>query len=307
MSNTQNWDEFFTDNPAPIKFSVSEEIIRNFISAHPNQPLCLVTSGGTTVPLEVNTVRFVDNFSAGTRGSASAEYFLANGFAVIFLSRDKSLQPFSRHFDTSDLLQAMDVASDGGIVISGDSQVAKQLKPVVEKAKKYQSNLCKISFTSLSDYLWLLRSASQLLAQPGPLKSCPSLLYLAAAVSDFYIPAQELPVHKIQSSEGPPSVHLQLVPKMLRPLVSLWASNCFVVSFKLETDPEILITKSRTALEKYGHSLVIGNILETRKREVILVTREGSEKIVMEEEELTAGLEIEEKIVEKLIEFHRKL
>ena len=94
---------------------------------------------------------------------------------------------------------------------------------------------------------------------------------------------------------------------MLRPLVSLWASNCFVVSFKLETDPEILITKSRTALEKYGHSLVIGNILETRKREVILVTREGSEKIVMEEEELTAGLEIEEKIVEKLIEFHRKL
>lgn len=34
--------------------------------------LCL-QSGGTTVPLERETVRFVDNFSAGTRGSASAE------------------------------------------------------------------------------------------------------------------------------------------------------------------------------------------------------------------------------------------
>lgn len=35
--------------------------------------IVLVTSGGTTVPLERNTVRFVDNFSAGTRGSASTE------------------------------------------------------------------------------------------------------------------------------------------------------------------------------------------------------------------------------------------
>jgi len=37
------------------------------------RPIVLITSGGTTVPLEHNTVRFVDNFSAGTRGSTSAE------------------------------------------------------------------------------------------------------------------------------------------------------------------------------------------------------------------------------------------
>jgi len=47
----------------------------------------LFQSGGTTVPLEHNTVRFVDNFSAGTRGSASAEYFLGAGYSVIFLYR----------------------------------------------------------------------------------------------------------------------------------------------------------------------------------------------------------------------------
>ena len=35
--------------------------------------------GGTIVPLEKNTVRFIDNFSTGSRGAASAEYFLAQG------------------------------------------------------------------------------------------------------------------------------------------------------------------------------------------------------------------------------------
>lgn len=29
------------------------------------------------------------------------------------------------------------------------------------------------------------------------------MFYLAAAVSDFYIPASEMPEHKIQSSNGP--------------------------------------------------------------------------------------------------------
>jgi len=31
-------------------------------------------SGGTIVPLESRTVRYIDNFSVGTRGAASAEY-----------------------------------------------------------------------------------------------------------------------------------------------------------------------------------------------------------------------------------------
>ena len=35
-----------------------------------------------------------------------------------------------------------------------------------------------------------------------------NLLYLAAAVSDFYIPNGDLPVHKIQSSEGAPSIQV---------------------------------------------------------------------------------------------------
>lgn len=38
-----------------------------------NRPMVLVTSGGTSVPLEKNTVRSIENFSTGKRGAASAE------------------------------------------------------------------------------------------------------------------------------------------------------------------------------------------------------------------------------------------
>ena len=49
------------------------------------RPIVLVTLGGTTAPLERSAVRFIDNFSSGSRGAASAEYFLERGYAVVFL------------------------------------------------------------------------------------------------------------------------------------------------------------------------------------------------------------------------------
>lgn len=42
---------------------------------------------------------------------------------------------------------------------------------------------------------------------------------------------------------------------MLAPLVSLWVPNAFVVSFKLETDENLLIVKSRDSLNKYKHKV----------------------------------------------------
>ena len=206
--------------------------------------------------------------------------------------------PFSRHVDTLELLQSMDVQGDGTIQLS--DRTSATLRPIVERSKQFSCNLLCIKFTSLTSYLWLLKLSSQVLSSVSSAER-RSLLYLAAAVSDFYIPSVELPEHKIQSSEGPPTVKLQLVPKMLKPLVNQWASNCFVVSFKLETDPEILISKSRAALVKYGHSLVIGNILNTRKREVVFVDKDTTERLELSPEELEAGTEIEEKIIRKLV------
>lgn len=82
-------------------------------------------SGGTTVPLEHNTVRFVDNFSAGNRGSASAEYFLEHGYAVIFMYRTKSLEPFTRHFSGQQLLDMLELHEEGmSTTITGEFWVS---------------------------------------------------------------------------------------------------------------------------------------------------------------------------------------
>ncbi|XP_025059502.1 phosphopantothenate--cysteine ligase isoform X2 [Alligator sinensis] len=126
------------------------------------------------------------------------------------------------------------------------------------------------------------------------------MFYLAAAVSDFYVPASEMPEHKIQSSEGPLQITMKMVPKMLSPLVKEWAPEAFVISFKLETDPDILIDKSLKALEKYRHQVVIANILESRRTSVIVVTKDSQTKLSLSDEEVAQGVEIEEKIVNHL-------
>lgn len=66
----------------------------------------------------------------------------------------------------------------------------------------------------------------------------PSLMYLAAAVSDFYLtdPAE----HKIQSREIEKLViTLKPVPKILG-MIKEWSPKSIVISFKLETDESIL-------------------------------------------------------------------
>ena len=70
--------DYFAANPEPASLDHISSLARDFINHHAskNRRVALVTSGGTTVPLENQTVRFIDNFSAGTRGATSAEYFL---------------------------------------------------------------------------------------------------------------------------------------------------------------------------------------------------------------------------------------
>ncbi|EZA48286.1 phosphopantothenate--cysteine ligase isoform X2 [Ooceraea biroi] len=259
-------------------------------------------SGGTTIPLEHNTVRFVDNFSAGTRGSVSAEYFLEQGYAVIFMHRIKSLEPFSRQFQKFlDLLQVSDNSENPVITVL--PEYTQKVATILRKYREAldQGKLLQLTFTTLSEYLWLLRSACQALAPLGN----GAILYLAAAVSDFYIPSNEMSVHKIPSS-GPPTISLHLVPKILAPLVSLWVPKAFVISFKLETDENLLISKARTALNKYHHNLVIANMLQTRKQQVIIVSKETEYSLSLTDEQLDNGEEIEQLIVNDLVEKHAK-
>ncbi|KAK8742483.1 hypothetical protein OTU49_001908 [Cherax quadricarinatus] len=296
------WEQYFAENPAPRGYDISCAQLEAFCQVHVNRnPIALVTSGGTTVPFERNTVRFVDNFSAGTRGAASTEYFLSHGYAVIFLHRDKSVTPFLRHLDPRFLLDALQEVPGGLLQLS--SIHSAQVHPIWQDYQrvKSESRILWLTFTTLSDYLWLLRATTQCLQQRAP----KALLYLAAAVSDFYIPQDKMAEHKIQSASGPLTVTLHLVPKMLSPLVSVWGPELFVVSFKLETDEKKLIEKATESLRKYKHDLVIGNLLQTRREEVTFVTEKESSLLRLMEHQKAEKTEIEKLIVEEVVSRHK--
>ncbi|XP_015515945.1 phosphopantothenate--cysteine ligase isoform X2 [Neodiprion lecontei] len=301
-----NWEEFYSSHPQPANLNKDEDLLRDFCARHLNGDtrVVLVTSGGTTVPLEHNTVRFVDNFSAGTRGSSSTEYFLDRGYAVVFMHRVKSLQPFSRHFSGQKFLNMLDLnETKDGTSITVTSENVPRIADVLRKYKSALEcgKLLELSFTTVYEYLWLLRSACQILAPLA--ERC--ILYLAAAVSDFYIPPNEMSVHKIASTK-PQTISLQLVPKILAPLVSLWVPNAFVVSFKLETNKDLLIDKAREALNKYKHKLVIANMLQNYRKKVTMVTQQNSYVIELTTEQSNAGEEIEMYIVKNVVDKHEE-
>lgn len=265
-------DAEFDRNTLPARFMTRYEALISFIEdivRQDNLSVALVTSGGTTVPLESRTVRFIDNFSSGTRGSSSAEYFLKQNYAVLYLHRRKSLKPFDRHLASMSPLDMLDMQQSGDVVVKEGYQLL--CKEVLADKMKYSKYLYCCEFVDVSDYLILLKTCCQVLK---PLRS-RVMLYLAAAVSDFYIPSDNLPEHKIQSSDGSINLQLQIVPKALKPLVQFWIPDAYVVSFKLETDPQLLIPKAEKALKQYNHHLVIANVLEYRYQ-VGLCTFTGS-------------------------------
>ncbi|KAF2817328.1 phosphopantothenate-cysteine ligase-like protein [Mytilinidion resinicola] len=291
---------YFTHNPPPKSLQSNVTLAREFIHRHADEGrrVVLVTSGGTTVPLESQTVRYIDNFSAGTRGATSAEYFLEEGYAVIFLHRQFSLLPYSRHYshNTRSFLDFM--KEDNGRVVVDEQHQAEMLRVLRQyTAAKRDNKLLILSFVTITEYLWELREVAKLMRPLGP----NALFYLAAAVSDFFVPHDRMVEHKIQSSEefnadssanGLPSgkvpaartegrsliIDLEPVPKFLKQLVDGWAPEGMIVSFKLETDPSMLVKKAQYSLERYAHHLVIGNLLMTRKWEVVFVSEMDGEK-----------------------------
>jgi len=286
-------EEYFRTQLPPATLQGDIEGVRTFVQDNlaSGRRVVLVTSGGTTVPLELNVVRFLDNFSAGTRGATSAEYFLRSGYAVIFLHRQFSLQPFSRHYSHStnpflDFLDISDEASPSSAeAMDNNCKAASSTRSpnvvVRPEGRDFLSQVLRarqealrnnmlhtLTFVTINDYLFLLRAVSEEMAR---LKR-NSMYYLAAAVSDFYLPRQKMSEHKIQSRKGSLLIEMDQVPKVLKPMVEDWTPEGFIVSFKLETDPKLLLPKAHAALERYGHQVVIGNMLHTRKYEVVFVS-----------------------------------
>lgn len=81
---------------------------------------------------------------------------------------------------------------------------------------------------------------SRSLLNPMALEHAPCIASQAGHPPTIPNPAQA--EHKISGS-GPLVFELQKVPKLLGKLTSVWAPQAMVVSFKLETDEHVLLTK----------------------------------------------------------------
>ena len=201
-------------------------------------------------------MRFLDNFSAGTRGAASAEHFLRTGkYAVIFLHRQHSLQPFSRHYShsTNPFLNLLEIDGEPPVESKRPSQQPPRgtgrlfpplpvvdaelpsrppsprgtsgrlsrdalrvyvppphLEPMVALLRAYklvrqQGLLLSIPFVTVADYLFLLRGIARVLGTATDIKGNPvsrsAMYYLAAAVSDFFIPRQKMVGARLESCQ----------------------------------------------------------------------------------------------------------
>jgi phosphopantothenate-cysteine ligase len=189
---------------------------------------------------------------------------------VIFLHRQFSLLPYSRHYSHStncflDFLSEWgrigedddeDPAGESGGGDGGDVVVRRKYKKqMLDVLRKYrraneQKLLYLLPFTTVSSYLFYLREVAtqmQIFGSEG-------MFYLAAAVSDFFVPPSRMVEHKIQSGDLPDPlaedsapattksdskggrklmIDLDPVPKFLKRLVERWAPDGMIVSFKV--------------------------------------------------------------------------
>lgn len=110
-----------------------------------------------------------------------------------------------------------------------------------------------MEFVTVNDYLWLLKELAEIVKPLGK----RAMFYLAAAVSDFFLPQDRVvspppprcvcrvyadprvaeAEHKIQSTKGNLTLEMDQVPKVLRPLVQEWIPEAFIVSFKVRPLP----------------------------------------------------------------------
>nr|VZH96296.1 unnamed protein product [Spirometra erinaceieuropaei] len=355
------------------EWALASARVADFVGRHRDHRIVLVTSGGTTAPLEMNTVRFIDNFSTGQRGAVSAEYFLKAGYAVIFLHRRYSFVPFMHRISRgvkatysspstttttavrNDTATATTTGEDCGREDSAVQELVSLVADHTRDFTKFRDRLLLLEFFTVEEYMVKLRWLCRLLLPPPPkpleddgdaarhrTPPPPPLIYLAAAVSDFFIPRDRLPRHKLHAggvglvqqagtgdampaavqvgADGSLTIHLSPVPKTLGLLTRSWASGAFVVSFKLETDKEVLLTRAKQALEKYQTHVVVANLLHTRKRELWLITAsptssasasatvsKGSESCEHISLSPSADVksEIEEPLIERIAELHR--
>lgn len=277
--------------------SQSESLLNDIIEkvSKENRKLVLITSGGCSVRLEKNTVRSIENFSTGTRGSLSAEEFLRNGYYVVFFHRGRTFKPFLHRIDLKK------------IVFDEEYLKSEELKKIREEAKTYSDKIVFLEFDTFEDYILKLYYLCNKISKLGK----NTMIFLAAAISDFYIPESELEEHKIQSRDEKGShknelnIILKPAPKEIHKIKDEINKDMFLITFKLETDEKILYDKAIQALSKCKSDIVVANILQKRYDEILLFKSQKTENPEVEKiikNEINSNIEIV--LVKRLVEIH---
>jgi len=212
----------------------------------------LITSGGTTVPID--PVRTISNSSTGRFGAKLARCALIANQEVIYLVSNQGQSPFSysvNFYTEKDIQNTM-----------------HELTQLYQFTEQYKEHYHEHRYHHFDEYQTLLQSILE--------KEQPDIVILAAAVSDYLV---DYAPFKVRSSTDL-TLQLKKAPKLIHS-VKQWATNCFLVGFKLlvnATDDELILAAQQSIMHNDA-DLVIANDLASIKQgehEVIMVERNGS-------------------------------
>ncbi|CAH0477772.1 unnamed protein product [Peronospora belbahrii] len=314
--------EFFDKTPEDPqwKLGVVQKETEKFIAAQlaeKRRGIALITSGATIVPLDPKNDTFVDAAPQmqEQQGPACAEYFLQLGYAVIFVHREDSLRPFTRHFHKyiqNGAFMDMFRLEDIGLVLSGvDIPQQLQFQKVTQLYSAYNTRVLHLSFTSVQQYLMLTR----LTAKAMEVAKDRGIVVLAATLMDFYVPVDRLATTteasdvtdnastsssislstSSSSSKQSKTKHIKKfakkaakkksdefsvnfvrVPNIVRSIRKDWCPKAFIVSCKHQLASGEAIECAHNDLEKWGVDVIAGY---HHAREILLIT-EQEEAIV---------------------------
>lgn len=213
----------------------------------------LITSGGTTVPIDA--VRNISNSSTGRFGASIAAAALRAGMNVTYLAAQHAESPFTTHVDFQ--------------TEADFNALTEKIKSKHDFYLQHHAHYAEHRFQTYDDYAIQLEKLV--------LEQKPRIIILAAAVSDYLV-ANHVD-KKIDSSQAL-QIQLKSAPKLIQK-IKQWLPETFLVGFKLlvnVTDEE-LIFAARSSIQKNHLDLCAANDLMSLKRqvhEIILVKKDLS-------------------------------
>lgn len=312
-----------------------ERSTHSFIEREMEQDGCrgiaLVTSGPTNVPLDRTKELFVDLTGRVQeyQGPACVEYLLSIKYSVIFLCREDSLQPFTRHFQKyiqkDTLLDIFQYQDENDCIILGgmDKAQTERFYKIMKTHAISKQHMLKVSFSCLQQYLLLLRIATQAIHKANT----RGVVILAATVMEYYVPIHsETPfwgkqnganINAIRNSQKNAnstnyfskqyekiamklSIHFVRAPNLIRKIRKDWCPKAFLVSFRYDLPQETMIETAHKDLEKYGVDVIAGVNRMEHPHQILLVTEQDETILTCPEHE-----DINDAFAARIADLHR--